>query len=339
MVVLGNGGLEEKSNMGFGCMGITAFYGPAMADEEAVALLQGVHAAGSRHFNSAEIYKTGNPFQTEDDAATYNEATLGKFFKTVPRDSFTVSTKYITLCHEGKSDYDTVKAALLRALARLDLPYVDVYICRSFPHGEATVREWMETAKRLVEEGLVKHVGCSEISAANLRLAHSVHPVELVEMEWSVMTRNIEEEIVPTCKELNIGILAYSPLARSLLVVPTDAERPTEGFRAGHPRFSEENFDSNKKVVAEVHALAAKKNVTPAQLCLAWLLHKARDLKVSVLPIPGTTKLANARANVEAAKVVLEPEDMSALETVAARTAGPRGNEHYLKGAFESQLK
>jgi aryl-alcohol dehydrogenase-like predicted oxidoreductase len=182
-------------------MGITAFYGATMPDDEALKLLKGVYNTGCRHFDTAEIYATGDK---------YNESILGEFFKTVPRDSYTVATKY----YPKKDDptlytYDGVKASLQASLKRLQLDYVDVY----YAHRVLTLEGGLlfgETAKRLKEEGLIKEVGLSEVSGDWLRQIHTkACPIDAVQQEWSLLTRNLESELVPVCKELDIPIVAY----------------------------------------------------------------------------------------------------------------------------------
>lgn len=184
-------------------MGITAFYGASMPDADALVLLRGVYDAGCRHFDTAEVYAAGGKF---------NEAILGEFLQTVPRDSYSVATKYYP---KGSSNdpnlyaYDTVKQALVASLARLQLDHVDLYYAHRVLSLEGGLM-FGETAKRLKEEGLIKEVGLSEVSGKWLREIHTkACQIDAVQQEWSVMTRNLEHELVPVCKELGIPIVAY----------------------------------------------------------------------------------------------------------------------------------
>lgn len=313
-----------KSGLGFGCMGMTAFYGSSMADADAQQLLQAVYDANCRHFDTAEVYATKEK---------HNEDVLGAFFQTVPRDSFTVATKYWPQ-DDGKYDYDRVKASLKASIARLKVDYVDLYYAHRVMSLEGGL-EFGRTAKRLQQEGLIKEVGLSEVSGAWLRQIHNVCPIAAVQQEWSLMTRSLEEELVPVCRELGVAIVAYSPLARNLLAAQSQA--PPADWRANQPRYKAENFAQNQKAAAVVHDMATKYQCSAAQLSLAWLFHKATALGVKVVPIPGSTKLHHATSNLGACKVNIAPEDMGILETLAANVAGERGNEWYMSATIESQ--
>lgn len=311
---------------------MVAFYGAPMDAADNQALLQAIYQGGCRHFDSAEIYKSGNPFE-HNEADEYSESRLGAFLKTIDRSTVTIATKFMPPMYGGKTDYDTVKASLTNSLKRLDLPWVDLYYCHRIPSLEGA-KEFMATAKRLVEEGLIKHVGLSEIGGAWLREANAVYPVAVVQQEWSLMTRNLEEELIPVCKELGVGVVAYSPLARNLLADP--GEKPT-GWRGSQPRFTEENWAKNVALFADLKAIAEAKGASAAQMSLAWLLQKGRDLGVAVLPIPGSTKIANVLSNIAATKIELTPEEMGKLEAVAAAVVGDRGDEGYKNMGIEAQ--
>nr|KAJ0200474.1 hypothetical protein LSAT_V11C600320550 [Lactuca sativa] len=172
----------------------------------------------------------------------------------------------------------------------------------------------MGEIKKLVEEGKVKYVGLSEASASTIRRAHAVHPITAVQNEWSIWTRDLEDEIVPTCRELGIGIVPYSPIGRGFLAVgPKVVENMIEGdFRKLYPRF--QNMEQNKTVFERINEMATSKGCTPAQLALAWVHHQGSD----VVPIPGTTKLENFDQNIGALSVKLTPDDMADLEFIAS---------------------
>ncbi len=318
---------EKQSGMGFGCMGITAFYGASMPDDQALDLLQQVYDAGCRHFDTAEAYATPEK---------HNETLLGQFFKTVPRDSYSVATKYWP--KEPTYDYDTVKAALTNSLKRLGLDYVDLYYAHRVLSLDGA-KEFGHTARKLKEEGLIKEVGVSEISPKWLRVVHTlICPIDAVQQEWSLITRHpIEEDLIPVCKELDITVVAYSPLARNLLA--TKVEATPDDWRAGLPRYAQENLEKNQNIADTVHAMAEKYHCTPAQLSLAWLFQKASQLGVSVVPIPGSTKLEHALGNLKGTQVIIsDPMDLNTLEGLAAQVSGARANEQYMNLSIEGNL-
>uniref|UniRef100_M0ZQP2 Aldo/keto reductase 2 n=2 Tax=Solanum TaxID=4107 RepID=M0ZQP2_SOLTU len=171
----------------------------------------------------------------------------------------------------------------------------------------------MGELKKLVEEGKIKYIGLSEACASTIRRAHAVHPITAVQMEWSLWTRDLEEEVVPTCRELGIGIVPYSPLGRGFFSAGAKLieSLPDGDFRKNFPRFKPENFEHNKQVFEKINLMAARKGCTPSQLALAWILHQGDD----VCPIPGTTKIENFNENVGALSVKLTVEDMKELES------------------------
>mmetsp|Transcript_22073 Transcript_22073/g.48114 ORF Transcript_22073/g.48114 Transcript_22073/m.48114 type:complete len:258 (-) Transcript_22073:1414-2187(-) len=217
-------GPELKSSaIGFGCMGITAFYGPAMVDEDAIKLIQEVYEAGCNMFDTAEVYQQFK--EVVEGSSKYNEEVVGKALAKFPRESYVLATKFFPGLHDGKCDYETVSAAVDGSLSRLGMKYIDLYYLHRMPSTVEDLEEWMRSIKAVVESGRVKYVGLSEVSPNWLRRAHAIHPVTAVQQEWSLLTRNLEKGVVPTCAELNIGIVAYSPLARNLLA-DTDADEP-----------------------------------------------------------------------------------------------------------------
>jgi aryl-alcohol dehydrogenase-like predicted oxidoreductase len=177
----------------------------------------------------------------------------------------------------------------------------------------------MGELKKLVEEGKIKYIGLSEASPATIRRAHAVHPITAIQLEWSLWSRDAEEEIVPTCRELGIGIVAYSPLGRGFFSSgPKMAENwVPEDRRQFTPRFQPENLEHNKAMFERVKEMAAKKGCTPGQLALAWVHHQGND----VCPIPGTTKMENFNQNIGALSIELSPEEMAELESIASADA------------------
>ena len=327
MVSLGGTGLTV-SPMGFGCMGVTAFYGPSMEDGPAVELFKAAYDMGYKHFDTAEAYRQGDKT---------NEEQLGNFLKTVPRKSYTFATKFAPRLHEGRCDLETVEAAVDGSLARLGLQYVDVYYCHRPPPTIEQAEEWMSSLKKLVASGKARHVGLSEFGPEWIRRVHAIHPVACVQQEWSLLTRNLEDTVLPVYKELNIGVVAYSPLARNLLA---GVERPAAGdWRVNTiPRYSEDNFAKNQQLVGRIASIGEAKGKNAAQLSLAWLYHQARALGVSMIVIPGTTKVANASSNIGSLDVALSEQEMKDLTELRNLVAGERGNEVYKGSALESQL-
>jgi len=215
---------------------------------------------------------------------------------------------------EIKGDPAYVRAACEASLKRLDVTCIDLY----YQHRIDTrvpIEITMGELKKLIEEGKIKYIGLSEASASTIRRAHTVHPITAVQLEWSLWTRDVEEEIVPTCRELGIGIVSYSPLGRGFFASgPKLVENlDNNDFRKALPRFQQENLDHNKILYEKVSAMSEKKGCTPAQLALAWVHHQGDD----VCPIPGTTKIENLNQNIRALSVKLTPEEMSELETIA----------------------
>ena len=323
--------------LGYGAMGITAFYGPPMPDAEALPLLKGVLDLGISHFDTAEIYKTGNPFEPSGEGV-HNESVLGAFFATIAdRSSYTVATKFQPYAHDSKCDKATVEASFSASLQRLGLGYVDVYYCHRMPPTIEALDEWMAAAKGLVESGRVRHIGLSEVGPEWLRRAHAIHPVACIQQEWSLLTRLLETTLVPVCVELGIGIVAYSPLGRNLVTLTKDSVPPPD-WRATNPRFKDDAFEKNKALGQRVHDLAAGAGATAAQVCLAWLYRRADELGVAVVPIPGSTRLSNVTANAKAVDVRLSDGDYTALTTLGLEVVGARGSDEYAARALEGQL-
>ncbi|WVZ69676.1 hypothetical protein U9M48_018425 [Paspalum notatum var. saurae] len=207
----------------------------------------------------------------------------------------------------GKPEY--VRACCEASLRRLGVDCIDLY----YQHRIDTtipIEDTIGELKKLVEEGKVRYIGLSEASPDTIRRAHAVHPITAVQMEWSLWSRDIEPEIVPLCRELGIGIVAYSPIGRGFfggrgVTEPVSAE----SFLNGIPRFAAENLEKNKQIYLKIEELANKHQCSPAQLALAWVLHQGDD----VVPIPGTTKIKNLDANIDALKVKLTDEDLKEI--------------------------
>ena len=333
------------SRIGLGCMGITAFYGESMPDDKAMELMSRVYAAGVRHFDTAEVYKVGSWEAHDQPGDVYNECIVGKFVATVPRESVTIATKFHPATELlpktfGRHDCSlaTVEAAVDGSLRRLGVSYIDLYYCHRMPKTTAELESFMHAAKALVAKGKIRYVGLSEPSPAQLELAHKIHPITAVQQEWSLATRVLEDTLVPVCRRLNIAIVAYSPLARNLLTLTKDARPPADWRASTVPRYQGENFEKNKEVAGAIAAMAATLHCTAAQLCLAWLYHRAAELGVTVIPIPGSTKVANALSNAASVDIKIPPAEYAALTELGTHIAGARGDERYLSAALEGQM-
>ncbi|GAB2221722.1 hypothetical protein Drorol1_Dr00012908 [Drosera rotundifolia] len=307
---LGSQGLEVSAQ-GLGCMGMSAFYGPPKPDDDMIKLIRHAVDSGVTFLDSSDMY---GPFT--------NEILLGKALKVGYRERVEMATKFGVILADGKrgirGDPAYVREACEASLKRLDINSIDLYYQHRIDTRvpiEVTIGE----LKKLVEEGKIKYIGLSEASASTIRRAHAVHPITAVQLEWSLWTRDVEEDIVPTCRELGIGIVAYSPLGRGFLSYgPAMVENfTTADFRQYLPRFQPENIEHNKQIFERVNEIASRKGCTPAQLALAWVHHQGDD----VCPIPGTTKIENLNQNIGAFSVKLTPEEMAELESLAAEDA------------------
>jgi aryl-alcohol dehydrogenase-like predicted oxidoreductase len=299
------------SAQGFGCMGITSFYGTRMKDEDAIELLQHVHANGVTHWDTAEVYTA----QDADGSTVYNETVVGKAIKQIGRANIQIATKYMPKLHGKEMTADTVLAACRASCQRLGVDSVDLYYVHRIHPGVA-VEEQAEAMKAVIDAGLSRCIGLSEFSPANLRRFHAICPVTVIQQEWSLMNRDLEGELLATARELGVGIVAYSPLSRSLLSGEVSSSKDMNGaedLRASrYPRFAEENLERNANLVGQVRELAVERNVTPAQLSLAWVQNQGED----VIPIPGTTKIAHFNDNCRSQEVVLSKQELELIASV-----------------------
>ncbi|ESQ29413.1 hypothetical protein EUTSA_v10023574mg [Eutrema salsugineum] len=313
---LGSQGLEVSSQ-GLGCMGLSSFYGAPKPETEAIALLRHAIESGVTFLDTSDIY-----------GPETNEFLLGKALKDGFREKVELASKFGISFAEGKREIKGdplyVRAACEASLKRLDVKSIDLY----YQHRIDTrvpIEITMGELKKLVEEGKIKYIGLSEASASTIRRAHAVHPITAVQLEWSLWTRDVEEEIIPTCRELGIGIVAYSPLGRGFFASGPKLVENLENndFRKTLPRFQQENLDHNKILYEKVCAMSEKKGCTPAQLALAWVHHQGDD----VCPIPGTTKIENLDQNIGALSVKLTPEEMAELEVIGQQES-VKGERH-----------
>nr|GMD68040.1 auxin-induced protein PCNT115-like [Ipomoea batatas] len=309
-IKLGSQGLEVSAQ-GLGCMGMSAFYGPPKPDADMISLIHHAVDSGVTFLDTSDVYGPHT-----------NEILVGKALKGGVRERVELATKFGIIFADGKRDIcgdpAYVRAACEASLKRLDVDCIDLY----YQHRIDTrlpIEVTMGELKKLVEEGKIKYIGLSEASASTIRRAHAVHPISAVQLEWSLWSRDVEEDVIPTCRELGIGIVAYSPLGRGFLSSgPKLLEDFTNGdFRKYLPRFQAENLEHNKKLYERIVEIAETKGCTPSQLALAWVHHQGND----VCPIPGTTKIENLIQNIGALSVKLTPEDMAELENIGSADA------------------
>lgn len=320
---LGGEGLVV-SEVGLGCMGMSEFYGTPDEDES-IATIHRAIDLGVTFLDTADMY---GPFT--------NEKLVGKAISD-RRDQVTLATKFGNVRGEdgsflgvsGKPEY--VRESCDASLGRLGVDHVDLY----YQHRvdpDVPVEETWGAMKELVEAGKVRYLGISEAAAATIRKAHDVHPVSALQSEYSLFSRDVEDEILPTCRELDIGFVAYSPLGRGFLTgqitSPQDLAED-DARRVRFPRFAEENFRQNMQLVGRVEEISAEKDATPGQLALAWLLHRGDD----VVPIPGTKRRKYLEENAAATEVELTEEDLARIEEAMPRgsAAGERYNEQQMR--------
>ncbi|XP_057789052.1 probable aldo-keto reductase 2 [Salvia miltiorrhiza] len=317
-VKLGSQGLHV-SKQGLGCMGMSFLYGPPKPEADMIKLIHHAVDSGVTFLDTSDIY---GPYT--------NETLIGKALKGVARGKVQIATKFGITTKDGnteiRGDPQYVRAACEASLKRLGVDYIDLYYAHRID-TRVPIEVTMGELKKLVEEGKVKYVGLSEASASTIRRAHAVHPLTAIQNEWSLWSRDLEDEIVPTCRELGIGIVAYSPLGRGFFSSGAHLIQnlPDGDMRKSLPRFQRENLETNKVVFDKVTEMAARKGCTPSRLALAWVHHRGDD----VCPIPGTTQITNLNQNIGALSVKLTPQDMAELESyVSADTV--KGERHAL---------
>jgi aryl-alcohol dehydrogenase-like predicted oxidoreductase len=318
---LGRSGLTVSA-LGLGCMGMTASYGsPAERDErEAIATIDRALDIGVTFLDTAEVY---GPFTNEE---LVGRALKGK------REKATIATKFgwrIGGPNEERgldSRPAHIRDAVEGSLRRLQTDHIDLlYQHRVDP--AVPIEDVVGAMAGLVNEGKVRFLGLSEAGEATIRRAHAVHPISAVQSEYSLWERNLEPDIIPLLRELGIGLVPFSPLGRGFLTGSAKRadEYPEGDFRRDDPRFQGDNFGANVRAVSVVREIAAQQNATPAQIALAWLLHKGDD----IVPIPGTKHRARLEENAGAVSIVLSSADMNQLDDALApdKVAGERYNQ------------
>ena len=315
---LGQSGISVSA-IGLGCMGLSEFYGQPTQESEAVNLLHQAVDLGVTHFDSAEIYGLGR-----------NEQLLGKAFAG-RWNQIVLATKF-----GPQRDPDTgaflgvdgspanVRNSCEKSLRRLGAERIDLYYLHRVDPA-TQIEDTVGEMAKLVQEGKIRAVGLSEASAKTIERAHAVHPIAALQTEYSIFSRDIEKDILPTCVKLGISLVAYSPLGRGMLTgrYASAGDRPTSetDFRAQmQPRFQPENFESNLKLVQAINQIAARTGCATAQVALAWVLGQGDH----VVAIPGTTKLANLQTNLGALNCRLTAEEQATLNALADQVLGDR---------------
>jgi aryl-alcohol dehydrogenase-like predicted oxidoreductase len=309
----------ETSALGLGCMGMSAFYG-STDEGEAVATIQHALELGVSFLDTAQLY-----------GPLTNEELVGRAIKG-KRDQYVIATKFARrMDHATPGDMSTtgpldgsaehVRGSIDGSLQRLGTDYVDLYYQhRVDPNVE--IEETVGAMAELVKEGKIRHIGLSEAAPETIRRAHGVHPITALQTEYSLWTRDVEAEILPTCRELGIGFVPYSPLGRGFLANRfSSPDEIDEGdFRRSNPRFQGENWESNQRIVAKVKEIADEKGITPAQLALAWVLAQGED----IVPIPGTKRRKYLDENAAAADAELSDGELARIEEELPEVSGER---------------
>ena len=314
-VALGSQGLEV-SRIGLGCMGMSTAYGPA-DDVESIATIHRALDLGVSFLDTADMYGWG-----------HNEELLANVVRP-RRDEVQLATKFGNVIDdEGNRGIDGspehVRRACDASLKRLGVEVIDLFYQHRVD-SEVAIEETVGAMSELVQAGKVHHLGLSEASSETIERAHAVHPISALQSEYSLWTRDIESDVLPTCRSLGIGFVPYSPLGRGFLTgaITSTEDLAEDDWRRHHPRFQQGNIERNRELVARIEELAATKRVSTSELALAWVLAQGDD----VVPIPGTRRIKNLESNVRAVDVHLGDEDLAALDE-AAPPGAAAGNRY-----------
>lgn len=317
---LGMQGLEV-TELGLGCMGMSQSYG-VPNDAESIATIHKAIELGETFFDTAEVY---GPYT--------NEELLGKALKG-KREKVIIATKFGFNIINGKmqgvnSKLEHIRQAVEGSLKRLGTDYIDLlYQHRVDP--KVPIENVVHVMAELIQEGKVRYLGLSEAGEETIKRAHKTHPISALQSEYSLWERNLEPHIIPLLRKLGIGLVPFCPLGRGFLTgtAKHSEEYPQNDFRHGDPRLQRKNYEANMKIVAIIQSIARKQKATPAQVALAWLLHKGND----IVPIPGTKRRQYLEENLKAANLALSEADMKDLDNSlpGGKVAGPRYNEQHM---------
>ncbi|WP_242587680.1 aldo/keto reductase [Streptomyces sp. MST-110588] len=318
-VELGKGG-PRVGVQGLGCMGMSAAYGPTDA-QEARATLERALELGVTLFDTADMYGAGA-----------NEEFLAPFLR-AHRADVVLATKFALAVDPQdptkrtlRNDRPYIRQAIEASLRRLGVDEIDLYYMHR-RDVNVPIEETVAAMAELVAEGKVKHLGLSEVTGSELRAAQAVHPIAAVQSEWSLFSRDVEENVVSAARELGVGFVPYSPLGRGFLTgsfVSADKELGTDDFRRLQPRFTGDNAAANAALLAPVRQVAQERGVTAGQVALAWVHHQARVHGLPVVPIPGTRKRSRVEENAAASRIELSEAELALLEPIASQVAGAR---------------
>ena len=304
------------SSVGLGAMSFAGVYGSA-EDEESAATIARALDLGVTFIDTANIYGSGHSEEVVGRAIAGRRAEV------------VLATKFGGGGGSGLGRRDKVRPALEESLARLGTDYVDLYYLHRVDPS-TPIEETVGAMAELVSAGLVRYLGLSEAAPDTIRRAHATHPITALQTEYSMFSREPEEAIIPTTRELGIGFVAYSPLGRGLLTGRFQRleDIPADDWRRSVPRWQEENFEHNVRLVGRLEEIARRHDISTAQLALAWVLHQGDD----IVPIPGTRKRQNLEANAAAADVILSADNLREIDEVASpdRVAGARGADAYM---------